>query len=124
MSAGATERQSRHFSVSSRKLIAEGSDMFVKEFSFGPNEGIPWHSHSQVFDIFYCLEGQLQIESAEIANGQARPCVMLDAGESTRIEAGTPHHPSNPGTGPCRFLLIQGIGQYDWLPFKGGHSQS
>lgn len=118
MSAGGTEKQSKHFSVSSRRLVAEGSDMFAKEFSLGPNEGIPWHSHTQVFDLFYCLEGRLEVDSMELPGRQLRPRITLAAGDSARIEAGTAHHPFNSGTGPCRFLLIQGIGQYDFLPLK------
>jgi hypothetical protein len=27
----------------------------------------------------------------------------------------TVHHVSNPGKKPCRFLLIQGVGKYDFV---------
>ena len=27
----------------------------------------------------------------------------------------TVHHVSNPGAKPCRFLLIQGVGRYDFV---------
>jgi quercetin dioxygenase-like cupin family protein len=118
MNAATKEQQHKQFSVSSRRLVAEGSDMFVKEFNLGPGEGIPWHSHTQVFDIFYCLEGQLEIESKDLPDQEDRPRITLAAGGSARIEAGTAHHPFNAGSGPCRFLLIQGVGKYDFLPLK------
>jgi mannose-6-phosphate isomerase-like protein (cupin superfamily) len=116
--AGGKEQQNKAFTVSSRRLVAEGSDVFVKEFTLAEQEEVPWHHHSEVFDIFYCLEGQMTIELKDVFTAESLPTLALSAGESARVEVGTAHRPFNPGPGQLRFLLIQGVGQYDWLPFN------
>jgi hypothetical protein len=34
---------------------------------------------------------------------------------SATVTPPTAHHVSNPGKNPCRFLLIQGVGKYDFV---------
>lgn len=111
------------FSVSSRKIVALGSDVQVKEFTLGPGEEVPWHHHSQMFDIFYCLEGHLDIDLAEVELGHRPAGLSLKVGESAKVEAGTAHRPHNSGPGICRFLLIQGVGKYDYIPYQGLRQQ-
>ena len=106
------------YKVSSRKLVMEGKDMFVKEFTLGPREVVPWHHHSNVSDVFYCIEGDLLIELKDVFSGEARESIRLRVGESARVDPGTAHQPTNAGSGVCRFLLIQGVGEYDFVPFK------
>lgn len=110
------ERQSTQFAVSSRKVVAEGSDVQVKEFLLGPGEEVPWHHHTHVFDVFYCLEGRLDVERADVFSGERQPTVHLAVGDSLKLEPGTAHRPHNPAaSGRCRFLLVQGIGEYDFI---------
>ncbi|MEO6958988.1 MAG: hypothetical protein ABI228_07455, partial [Burkholderiaceae bacterium] len=78
----AREEQSTHFTVSSRKLVAKGSDVYVKEFTLAEKEEIPWHSHSNIFDIFYCIEGHLRVECIEISSGRRQPDIELRVGDS------------------------------------------
>jgi len=105
------------FTVSSRKIVASGSDVYVKEFVLAPQEDVPWHSHTEVFDIFYCLQGTLVVQSADVFSGERHPDVTVAVGQSTRIDAGQAHRPYNPGPDVCRFLLVQGVGAYDYLPY-------
>ncbi|HEX4326419.1 MAG TPA: cupin domain-containing protein [Burkholderiales bacterium] len=112
------EEQARYYTVSSRKWLAEGSDVHVKEFTLAEGEEVPWHSHTQVFDIFYCIEGRLTIERVDVFSGARHDTLELAVGDSAKVEVGTAHRPFNPGPGRCRFVLIQGVGSYDFLPFK------
>ena len=57
----------------------------VREYMLDPGEAIPWHRH------------------------------QLGAGQAARVTPPTVHHVSNPGKGPCRVLLIQGVGKYDFV---------
>lgn len=77
---------------------------------------MPWHRHSQVCGVFYCLEGRLAIDRAEPRSEAPLPAVVLEPGQSARVERGTAHRPHNAGAGPCRFVLVQGVGEYDYLP--------
>ncbi|GAB3649799.1 cupin domain-containing protein [Ramlibacter alkalitolerans] len=113
------ERPSSDFAVSSRKIVAEGKDVQVKEFLLGPGEEVPWHHHTEVFDVFYCLEGRLHVQCAEVWSGEARATVELGVGQSLKLEPGTAHRPFNPSARErCRFLLVQGIGEYDWIRYE------
>ena len=116
---GREERHS-HYEVSSRKWIAQGQDVFVKEFLLGVGEEVPWHHHTHVFDVFYCLEGRMTIETRDAFSNEPGPTFALGVGESARVDVGTAHRPFNPGPGRLRFLIVQGGGAYDFLPFDTG----
>jgi mannose-6-phosphate isomerase-like protein (cupin superfamily) len=112
------EEQHSYYAVSSRKWVANGSDVYVKEFVLGSGEEIPWHYHSNVFDVFYCLQGTLLIERADVLSGERLSDVVLRACESAKIDVGTAHRPFNPESESCRFVLVQGVGPYDYIPFR------
>lgn len=116
----AREEQSTYYSVSSRKWLAKGSDVYVKEFTLREGEEVPWHSHTEIFDIFYCIQGQLRVDCIDMHTGSQLPSLELAVGDSAKVEVGTAHRPINPGPGICRFVIIQGVGTYDYLPYKKG----
>lgn len=105
------------FNVSDRKIIIQGSDVVVKETKLAPGEAIPWHHHSNVADIFYCIEGELWIECKDAFSGERSTTLKLKVGESAEVNVGTAHRPYNPGDSVTRFILIQGVGEYDWLAY-------
>ena len=116
----AKEEQNPAYTVSSRKWIAQGTDVYVKEFTLGVGECVPWHHHSVVFDVFYCLQGQLTIEREDVFSNERFEDLRLEPGEAAKVDVGTAHRPYNSGTGTCRFLIVQGVGEYDYLPFEPG----
>ena len=95
----AKEEQNPAYTVSSRKWIAEGSDVYVKEFTLGVGEQVPWHHHSAVFDVFYCLEGQLTIERRDVFTHERWEDLRLEVGEAGKVDVGTAHRPYNSGRG-------------------------
>ena len=105
-----SENQARPYQVKRISVIAKGADVLVREYVLGPGEFIPWHHHTQVTDHYYGLEGLLLIETQ--APDTRRE---LNPGESATVMPPTAHHVSNPSGKPCRFLLIQGVGQYDFV---------
>ena len=106
------------YKVSSRKLVMEGKDMLVKEFTLAPREVVPWHHHTQISDVFYCVQGDLEIELKDAFSGESQPPIRLRVGDSARVDPGMAHQPTNVGAGVCRFLLIQGVGEYDYMPYQ------
>ena len=91
-------------------VVAKGADVLVREYTLDPGEAIPWHRHSEVSDYYFGLEGMVLIETR---NPLARH--EIGVGQSARVAPPTVHHVSNPGTRPCRFLLVQGVGKYDFV---------
>ena len=95
------------------KWIAKGSDVGVQERTLEPGQEIPWHYHTIIADNTYCLEGTVQIE---LLGPEER--MLLSPGQNYAIQMHRPHRITAHGARPCRFLLIQGVGQYDRHPIK------
>lgn len=112
------EEQSSVYKVAARKWIARSPTLTVMEFTLAPQQDVPFHYHSDCYDIFYCIEGSMIVEQADVATGQRQADLVLNLGDSARVDAGTAHRPFNPGPGQCRFVIIQGFGHKDFLLFK------
>jgi len=95
------------YSIEKTEIVAETRDLRVLNITLTEGQFVPWHYHTKVTDIFFCIEGKLQIETQ---NNK----VLIHAGESHQIIANIPHSVSNQSSGICKFILIQGIGTYDY----------
>ena len=91
-------------------VVARGADVLVREYTLDPREAIPWHRHSEVSDYYYGLEGRVVIQTRDPAARHE-----IGVGQCATLPPPTVHHVSNPGAQPCRFLLIQGVGKYDFV---------
>ncbi len=100
------DRSAQPYEVESVEVIAMTPDLRVSVFTLAEGHEVPWHVHSNVVDTFYCLSGRISVHHG------ARPIVHLTKGESHAVPARTPHRVEGPG----RFLLVQGIGAYDFVP--------
>jgi len=98
------------YKVRSIHVVAKGADVLVREYTLDPGEFIPWHHHTSVADYYYGLENKVVVQTR---NPTARHEVGV--GQTATVTPPTAHHVSNLGTTPCRFLLIQGVGQYDFF---------
>jgi quercetin dioxygenase-like cupin family protein len=105
-----SETKPQPYKVRDIRLVAKGSDVLVREYTLGPGEVIPWHRHTEVSDYYYGLQGAVVVETRD-------PGVRREVrvGESTTVSPPTAHQVSNSGSEPCRFLLIQGVGKYDFV---------
>jgi quercetin dioxygenase-like cupin family protein len=111
MSEVAAAAVPRPYVVEKREVVAETPDLRVTLFTFAPGQFIPWHSHSRVTDTFFCLAGELEIEARAPRAGY-----RLKPGESCAITPKWAHTVRNAGEGHCRWLIVQGIGTYDYIP--------
>ena len=76
-----------------------------------PGQEVPWHFHSDVRDTFYAVRGPVTIFTRD-PDGR----IELEPGETFRAERGQAHRVLNETGVPAEFLLIQGIGSYDFNP--------
>jgi hypothetical protein len=60
------------------------------------------------------LAGELTVETRKPDD-----CRVLGVGERFRVNAGHAHQTSNRGAHDCRFLIMQGIGKYDFKALAG-----
>ena len=83
----------------------------ITEITITPTQKVPWHCHSNVQDTFYVLEGQLRIFLRE-PKEEAR----LAPGQTYSVQPGRPHLVTNGSNTAATFLVLQGIGEYDFIP--------
>jgi quercetin dioxygenase-like cupin family protein len=106
--------QGAEYKVKSVEPVAIGSDVQARLFTLAPGETIPWHFHSAVNDWYFVLEGALSIETRAPADRQ-----LLAVGGTYRVPAKTAHLITNRSETDTRFLLVQGVGIYDFLRVGG-----
>lgn len=107
----AVKDASHLYNVERRARHAERPGFRISELQISPTQQVPWHSHSQIRDTFYVLEGQLRIFLRD-----PKEDVRLGPGETYAVRPQRPHLVTNPGTTSTTFLVLQGIGEYDYVP--------
>jgi quercetin dioxygenase-like cupin family protein len=91
---------------------AERPGFRIAEIRLSPTQRVPWHHHSNIQDAFYVLDGRIRI-SLQDPDEQ----VELGVGESWGpARAGRRHLVSNVGSASASFLVLQGMGDYDFIP--------
>lgn len=83
----------------------------IAELRLSPTQKVPWHCHSHVSDTFYVLEGEMRLFLQD-----PKQEVRLKPGESFVAAAGRPHLVTNAGKTSLTFLIMQGVGEYDYVP--------
>ena len=83
----------------------------ITELQLSPTQKVPWHTHTAVQDTFYVISGRLRIFLRE-----PKQEVRLGPAETFSVEAGRPHLVTNGGDESVTFLVLQGIGEYDFVP--------
>lgn len=99
------------YEVERRAYHAARPGFRVTELQISPTQKVPWHSHSNIQDTFYVIEGELQLFMQD-----PKEEVRLKPGETYSVRAGRPHLVTNAGKTSATFLVLQGIGEYDFVP--------
>ncbi|MBM3395001.1 MAG: cupin domain-containing protein [Betaproteobacteria bacterium] len=83
----------------------------ITELVLSGKQKVPWHYHNRVQDTFYVLSGQLRIFLRE-----PKEDVRLTVGQTYSVPSGRAHLVTNGGETPVNFLVLQGMGEYDFVP--------
>jgi hypothetical protein len=70
---------------------------------------VPWHYHNNVHDTFYVVTGTIRIFLQE-----PKEEVRLTPGQTYSVAPKRPHLVTNAGDTSAVFLVLQGIGEYDF----------
>jgi quercetin dioxygenase-like cupin family protein len=91
------------------EVIVKTKEVSVRILSLEPAEVVPWHFHSEVVDNIFCLSGEIVVRLRE-------PEVQIKLGRGQRYEVceGRVHQVTNGGTTNAQYLLVQGVGKYDF----------
>jgi quercetin dioxygenase-like cupin family protein len=107
----AVKDSSHLYEVERRARHAERPGFRISELQISPAQQVPWHSHTNIQDTFYVLEGRLRLFLRD-----PKEEVRLAPGETYAVRPGRPHLVTNGGEGSATFLVLQGIGEYDYVP--------
>jgi mannose-6-phosphate isomerase-like protein (cupin superfamily) len=99
------------YEVERRAEHAARPDFRITELQLSATQKVPWHYHNNVADTFYVLGGTLRIFLRE-----PKEEVRLAPGESYRVVPRRPHLVTNGGATSATFLVLQGMGEYDFVP--------
>ena len=103
------------YEIEDTEILAETDELRVLRITLAPGQHIPWHYHSNISDRFICIEGTLEVKTRV-----PQEIHILNIGNECEVSAKVAHLVSNTGAGRCRFIIIQGVGAYDYLPVTGG----
>jgi quercetin dioxygenase-like cupin family protein len=94
--------------IAGYERVMEGTDMRASVLTLAAGECVPWHYHSTIIDSFVCLEGPMEVETRA-----PRSVHRLTPGQRCEVAPKIAHSVHGVDGGPCRFLLMQGVGVYD-----------
>lgn len=95
------------------ETVLKTEDVRVRIMPLDRGESVPWHTHSVVTDHMFCLSGRICVCAAEPEEE-----FFLEPGQRCTIEPGRPHQVNNLGEA-AEYLLIQGVGKYDFKRLEG-----
>jgi quercetin dioxygenase-like cupin family protein len=102
---------SHFYEVEHRVQHAARPGFRINELRISPTQQVPWHYHSNIQDTFYVLEGNLRVFLRE-----PKEEVRLGPGDTYSVRPRRPHLVVNGGDTSATFLVLQGIGDYDFVP--------
>ena len=100
--------------IAGYETVMEGADMRALVLTLAAGQSVPWHYHTEITDRCFCLEGPMVVETRA-----PRTVNELKAGETYTVPPKTAHCIHGKDNGPCRYLLLQGVGVYDNMPVGG-----
>ena len=57
------QQKRTNYTVKNVETVAARKDVQARLFTLAPGEVIPWHSHSEITDHFFVLDGELTVET-------------------------------------------------------------
>jgi quercetin dioxygenase-like cupin family protein len=99
------------YEVERRDTHAARPGFRIVELQISPTQKVPWHYHSHVHDTFYVVAGSIRVFLQD-----PKEKVELTLGQSFAVPPKRPHLVTNAGDTSAVFLVLQGIGEYDFVP--------
>jgi len=99
------------YEVERRAYYGARQGFRIAELQISPTQKVPWHYHNNVRDTFYVVAGSIRIFLQD-----PKEEVRLTPGETFAVPPKRPHLVINAGDVSAVFLVLQGIGEYDFVP--------
>jgi quercetin dioxygenase-like cupin family protein len=99
------------YEAKERFTLAEAPGLRVRHLSLAAGQCVPWHLHSEITDTFFCMQGPMCVKTRN-----PDVAFVLEAGETVAIPPGRPHYAAGVENQACAFMIVQGVGTYDYVP--------
>ena len=103
--------QKTDYEVDERKTVAEAPNLRVRQLTLSGTQVVPWHLHTIITDTFFCMDGPMVVRTRE-----PEAAHTLQPGQTLAVDPGIAHHVSRVDGGRSKFMIVQGVGQYDYVP--------
>jgi quercetin dioxygenase-like cupin family protein len=110
---GTPGKPAGEYKVKQRETLAEAPGLRVRILALLKGQIVPWHYHNSITDTFFCMRGPMRILTRTPDASHT-----LYAGDTLAVSPGTPHYVECIGTAECQFMIIQGVGKYDYVPIR------
>jgi mannose-6-phosphate isomerase-like protein (cupin superfamily) len=101
----------RMYEVERRTYHAVRPGFRIVEMRLGRAQIVPWHFHSHAQDTFYVISGAIRLRMRKPEEE-----VTLEPEHIHAVRPGRPHSVENAGRTSAVFLILQGIGEHDFVP--------
>ena len=95
--------------MKNREVVRTDS-VLVREMVLEMDASTEWHHHSEVADYFVCLTGVVRVETQTLDT-----IFTLHPGQTAEVKPLQVHRVVNIHDGRSEYLLVQGIGKYDFI---------
>ena len=102
--------EGRTYEVERRAYHAARPGFRIAEIQISPSQTVPWHYHTRAQDTFYVIAGTICIFMRE-----PEQKVHLTIGKTCSVPPGRPHRVANAGDTSAVFLVLQGLGEHDFV---------
>jgi quercetin dioxygenase-like cupin family protein len=94
------------------EFLIQTDTVRVRVMDLQPGEATPWHFHREVTDHMVCLSGVIEVSLQSDAAVH-----VLSPGQRCTVGVLQVHQVANTSaSGTASYLLIQGVGRYDFNP--------
>jgi mannose-6-phosphate isomerase-like protein (cupin superfamily) len=91
------------------EVIIKTENVRVRIVELGSSEVASWHAHSEVTDNMFCLSGRMFVRMKDPDEE-----MFLEPGERCTVAQGRTHQVVNAQATRTTYLLVQGVGRYDF----------
>ena len=91
------------------EVLIQTNDVSVRILELEAEGGLPWHHHSEVTDYIFALDGEIEVQ---LKSPDEK--IALTPGQRCDVSTGRVHRVVNMCQRKTKYLLIQGVGKYDF----------
>ena len=91
------------------EVLIQTDNVSVRVLELEAGEALPWHHHSEVTDYVFALDGEIEVQLRSPDEN-----VALAPGGRCQVATGRVHRVVNLCERKTKYLLIQGVGKYDF----------